>query len=119
MGDFGWPPGHLGHIGIVETGADDRRLQIVVADDQRYTAQVAKRAFMQAQEGLDALIPDALFVAVPRVAEGQAKDSRAVPFAGRGIERWGAAEEVHLAFRARRTSERRRSRGAATTAACG
>lgn len=94
---------HLGHVGIVETGAHDGGLQIIVAHDQGHPAQVTEGALMQPEEGLDALIPDALFVAVPRVTERQPKDPRAVPFAGRGLERRGAAEEVDLAFRARRT----------------
>jgi len=51
-------------IGIIEAGPDHRRFQIVVADDARDAAEVAKRVLVEPEERLDLLIPHRFFVAV-------------------------------------------------------
>jgi hypothetical protein len=85
-------------IGIVEAGADDGRFQIVVAHDLRHAPEVAKRALVEPQEGLELLIPDRFFVTVAGVAERHPKHPRPAPLAGGGLERGSTAEEINLAF---------------------
>ena len=85
-------------VRIVEAGAHDGRFEIVVTDDERHAAQIAKRALVEAQERLEPLIPDGLLIAVARVAERHAKHPGPPPLAGRRVERGRAAEEVDLRF---------------------
>ena len=66
--------------------------------DQRNTAQVLKRVFVQAQERLQLLIVRRFIVAVSRVTERQAKHPRPTPFTGRRMQRRRAPEEIHLAL---------------------
>jgi hypothetical protein len=93
---------HLVAIRIVEARADDRRFEIVVADDERDAAQVAERPLMQAKERLEPLIPRGFFIAVARMAQRHAKHPRAAPLAGLRVERRCAAKEIHLRLRAGR-----------------
>jgi hypothetical protein len=92
-------------VGIVEAGADDRGLQIVVTHDARHTAEVAKRALVEPEERLELLIPDRFLIAVPRMPERHPEDPRPSPLAGGRVERRGAAEEIGLRFGTRGTVE--------------
>jgi hypothetical protein len=87
---------HLVAIRIVETCADDRRLEIVVADHEPDPAQVAECPLMQAKERFGTLIPHRLLVAVARVSERHAKHPRTTPLAHLCFERRCAAKEVDL-----------------------
>ena len=89
-------------VGIIEAGADHGGFQIVVANDARHAAEIAKRPLVQPEKGLELLIPDRFFVAVSRVAKRHAKHPRSTPLARGGIERRRAAEEIDLCLRARR-----------------
>ena len=89
-------------IGIEEARADHGGFEIVVTNDLRHAAEVAKRALVQAKKRLEFLIPDRFLVAVPRMAERHPKHPRPAPLAGRGVERRRAAEEIHLRFGAGR-----------------
>lgn len=71
-----------------------------MANDAWDTAQVAKRVLMQAEEALQVLFPDGLFVAVARVGECHPEDPGTTPLAGT-IESWDALEEIDLSFLAR------------------
>src|SRR6185295_5276556 len=83
-------------VRVVAARAHDRRLQIVVANDARYAAKVAKRPLMESQERFELLIPDRLFVAVARVPQRHPKHPGPPPLAGRRLERGRAGEEVDL-----------------------
>jgi hypothetical protein len=85
-------------VGIVEAGAHNGGFEIVVAYDPRDPTDVAKRPLVQPQERLELLIPDRFLVAMPRMAERQAKDPRPTPLAGRRIERRRSAEEIDLSL---------------------
>jgi hypothetical protein len=52
-------------VWVVEAGARNSGFEVVQADDLRHSAEVAKRALVQPNEGLELLIPDRLLVAVP------------------------------------------------------
>ena len=85
-------------VRVVEAGADDCGLQIVVAHDARHAAEIAKRALVEPQERLELLVPDRFFVAVAGVPQRHAKHPRPTPLARRSIERGRATKEVDLSF---------------------
>src|SRR5262245_15775169 len=85
-------------IGIVKTGADDGRFQIVVPHHTRDATEVTKRAFVEPEERLELLIPDRFLIAVAWVAERHPKHPRPTPFTGGRVERRRAAEEIDLRF---------------------
>src|ERR1700704_1753343 len=89
---------HVVDIGIVKARADDAGLEIVRTDDRGDAAEIAKRPLMQSEKRGELLIPDGLFVAVPRMAQREAKDPRALPLARRGLERRRAPKKIGLAF---------------------
>jgi hypothetical protein len=88
-------------VGIVEAGSDNRRFEIVVADDRRHAAEIAKRALMEPEERLELLIPDGFFVPMARVPQRHPEDPGPAPFAGARVERRSATEEIDLGFRPR------------------
>ena len=88
-------------VRIEEARPHHRGLEIVVTNDFRDPTEVAERAFVQAKKRVEFLIPDRVFVAVPRVAQRHSKYPRPSPLTGGGIERRRAAEEIYLRFGAR------------------
>jgi hypothetical protein len=67
-----------------------------VANHEGDAAEIAKRAFVQAQKRRELLIPHGFFVAVPRVAERHPEHPRPTPLTRRGLERGGPLKEIDL-----------------------
>src|SRR5439155_14384570 len=74
-------------VGIVEARAHEGGFEIVVANHERYAAEVPKRAFVQTQKRRELLIPGGFFVPVTRIAERHPKHPRSTPLPRRGLER--------------------------------
>jgi outer membrane biosynthesis protein TonB len=92
-------------VGIVETRPDDGGFEIVVTNHERHTAEIPKRAFVQAQKRRELLIPDGFFIAVTRVAKRHPEDPGATPLSRGGLERRRPLKEIDLRFGPRRAVE--------------
>ena len=85
-------------VRVVEARADNGGLEIVVTDDAGDATEVVERVLVQLEEGLELLVPDGLFVAVPRTTQRQTEHPRALPLARRRVEGRRTPKEINLTF---------------------
>ena len=89
-------------VRVVQAGAHDCGLQIVVANDLRDALQPNKGVLVCAQKPVAVLRPQRLFVAVLGARQRHAEDPRSPPPALGCIKRGRTLKEVHLCFFTRR-----------------
>lgn len=92
----------FGDVRVVQTGADNSCLQIIVAHHIGYAAEIKEGMFEGAEEVDSVLCPHRFLVAVAGAGEGHPQYPGAVPVSFHWMQCGRTAEEVNLGFFARR-----------------
>jgi hypothetical protein len=93
---------HLAQVGVVETGADDGGLQVVVAHQPGHAPEGLEGTLVGPQEAVSVLLLHGLLVAVAGAGEGHPEDPGAPPLLSLPVEGGRPPEEVHLGLLPRR-----------------